>query len=114
MPTLAAEVHEVCAIDPRGQTALFHHAVLALRRGEDWDAGFLCGLEWEGIILPRTKEEYADRVYGIKEGVWDENDSDLRGGTGLGVLESIESDWCDTSPVDELVEEMQDVTMVDM
>jgi hypothetical protein len=116
MPSLTAEVHEVCSIDPNDQTALFHHAVLALRRGEDWDAGFLCGLEWEGIILPGIKEEYVKRIYGIKEGVWDEDvehASDM-GGTGLGILESIESDWCDASPVDELVEEMQDVTMVDM
>ncbi|KAL2784758.1 hypothetical protein BJX66DRAFT_343744 [Aspergillus keveii] len=116
MPTLAAEVHEVCAIDPSDQTTLFHHAVLALRRREDWDAGFLCGLEWERIIPPGINEEYAERVYGIKEGVWDEDvehASDM-GGTGLGILESIESDWFDASPVDELVEEMQGVTMVDM
>ncbi|KAL3441310.1 hypothetical protein BJX65DRAFT_313909 [Aspergillus insuetus] len=102
MPTLTAEVHEVCAVDPPNQTAIFHHAVLALRRGEDWDAGFLCGLEWEGVAPEGTQEEYAERIFGIKEGVWGEDvehASDM-GGTGLGISESIESDWCDANPVD--------------
>jgi hypothetical protein len=116
MPTLLAEVQEVCSVNPQDQNAIFQHAVLALRRGEDWDAGFLSGLEWEGIVPAGTKEEYAERVFGIKDGVWDEDASDMAG-TGLGALESIESiegRWCDVSPVDELVQEMQDVTMEDM